>query len=185
MKKVRSDKLTAPAPEDFAEALRARLTYDPTTGVFCFRSSGKRAGCLDKSTGYVRIRLWNVLYHAHRLAWVYIHGDWPADEIDHRSRATNDNSAANLRAATSSQNKMNQGKPVTNRSGFKGVCYDKERHLWRATIRAQGKWRQLGRFPTRELALQAYTKAALALQAEFYPEDGPGAGSPASSGCSA
>lgn len=167
--KTRSDKLVAPGPDQFLGALRERLTYDPLTGAFAFRKTGKRAGCLDKSTGYVRIRLWNVLYHAHRLAWVYVHGVWPEAEVDHRSRARDDNALRNLRPATSGQNKCNARRPVHNTSGFKGVSFDKSRGLWRATIKVKGRWRQIGRYPTRQAAAQAYRQQAVKLQGPFCP----------------
>lgn len=183
--RARSDKLTPPAPEDFVGAVRERLTYDPETGEFRFRKSGKIAGCLDKSSGYVRIRLWNVLYHGHRLAWLYVHGVWPEEEIDHRSRVRSDNRERNIRPATSRQNSHNIGLSVRNRSGVKGVCYDPARGLWRATIVIDGKWCQLGRFSTKELAQQVYERAARQSRREFYPYEENRAGSPGLGECSA
>lgn len=43
---------------------------------------GDVAGCVDKD-GYIQIRLKGKMYPAHRLAWLYVYGEWPQDEIDH------------------------------------------------------------------------------------------------------
>lgn len=166
---ARSDKLTPPAPDEFILAMRERLHYDPTTGHFTFRYNGRRAGCLDKSTGYVRIRLWNKLYHAHRLAWAYVTGAFPEEEVDHRDRVRHHNWFSNLRKATHVQNAYNKDAPRTNTSGIKGVSFDKTRNRWKATIRVQGKWRFLGRFDTSEEAEAVYLRAANDLQGEFFP----------------
>lgn len=72
-----------------ADFLRAHLSYDQETGLFTriARVSGrgqgdkdlvgKIAGDLCPSTGYWRISLAGNRYLAHRLAWLYMTGDWP------------------------------------------------------------------------------------------------------------
>jgi HNH endonuclease len=85
-----------------AERLRERLHYDAETGVFTRRvgSSNARAGDVAgsvHSTGYVRISIDGGKYTAHCLAWFYVHGVWPSDQIDHINRNRSDNRIANLR----------------------------------------------------------------------------------------
>ena len=95
MTTTKQDKLTA-------ERLRERLHYDAGTGVFTRRvgsghaRAGEMAGTVH-STGYVRISINGGTYTAHHLAWLYVHGVWPSDQIEHISRKRSDNRIANLR----------------------------------------------------------------------------------------
>ena len=92
---TKQDKLTA-------ERLRERLHYDAETGVFTrrFGSGHARAGDMAGTvhrTGYVRISIDGGKYTAHHLAWLYVHGVWPSDQIEHINRKRSDNRIANLR----------------------------------------------------------------------------------------
>lgn len=87
--------------------------------------------------------------------------------VDHRDRNTLDNRKKNLRPATRAQNAWNRGKLSTNRSGFKGVHWDKNGRCWRAKIEANGVRHKLGKFPTAQAAHEAYKAAALELHGEF------------------
>ena len=140
------------------------LSYDPETGVFRWRVSKARrnpdkiAGCLCK--GYHVIKIYNKIYKSHRLAWLYMHANWPSDEIDHINMVKNDNRLCNLREATSSENKWNTRKPCTNTSGFKGVTWNKKRKKWWAKIRIFGKETYLGQFDNPSDAAATYILAA-------------------------
>lgn len=111
------------------ERLKEVLKYDPESGVFFWvssrkgvkNSSGLVAGCVSDYCGtkYIKIRIDRKLYFAHRLAWLWIYGEWPDPEVDHVNRNGLDNRSDNLRIATSSQNKANR--IVPNPAGFKGV----------------------------------------------------------------
>ena len=95
-----------------AEQLRAVLEYHPETGVFFWRDRpnirpsanarrGTMAGTRTSKNGYVSICINGRIRYAHRLAWLYIHGQWPKGEIDHINEKRRDNRIANLREATS------------------------------------------------------------------------------------
>src|SRR5436190_23425691 len=94
------------------EKLKEVLDYDPETGLFTSRVSrggrpaSARAGCVT-TKGYIKLSLCQKRYYAHRLAWLYVYGEWPSKQIDHINCVTDDNRIANLREATSAQNITN------------------------------------------------------------------------------
>jgi len=155
-----------------ATHLRQILTYDVDTGLFRWNvSRGKvRAGQLAGKTGcntsgYKEIMIDYRMYRSHRLAWLYVTGEWPALQIDHINGDRTDNRFCNLRLATHSENQANMKRKRTNGSGFKGVCRDKGQ--WRAKITVDRKIFDLGRFGTPEEAHQAYVAAAAAHRGIF------------------
>lgn len=157
--------------------LRALLDYDQHTGLFTYRTgknSGKVAGTIDSSKrGYVRIVLTiatgkYVAFYAHRLAWQYVTGEEPSHQIDHCNNVRSDNRWCNLRQATPTENQRNYPKPVTNKSGFKGVRLCGKTGRWRADIRVGGNRKEyLGHFDTPQSAFQAYAKRNRELFGEF------------------
>lgn len=156
-----------------AERLREVLSYDPISGVFRWRiySGGKRkageeAGGPD-GRGYIAIWVDRKPFKAHRLAWLYMTGHWPAEEIDHRDLRRDNNAWTNLREATRRDNRHNQPRPKNNRSGFKGVCWNKTVRRWQASITNNGRTQYLGCFLTAIEAHAAYVKAAHGLYGEF------------------
>lgn len=86
--------------------LTARLDYNELTGVFTWRSHGSIAGSLD-AKGYRRIRIGAKTYRAHRLAWFYVHCEWPENQLDHINRNRDDNALSNLRPASPESNGRN------------------------------------------------------------------------------
>jgi hypothetical protein len=162
-----------------ADYVRQILDYDPETGHFRWkaradvrkewntRRAGKIAGAPCGPHGYWQIRINDRLYLGHRLAWLFIHGEWPAGDLDHRNLRTGDNALCNLRAATASENGQNRALQRNNKSGFKGVSFDKQTGRWRASIKAHGIVTRLGRFDTPEKAGAAYAAAASQLYGEF------------------
>lgn len=152
--------------------LKELLHYDPETGVFTRRLTNRRwkegtvAGCWSEPAGWV-IRVDDNLYLAHRLAWLFMTGDWPKNEIDHIDVSRRNNRWENLREATGSQNKANKHKQSNNTSGFKGVSFQKGIDKYRARIRAHGRSRSLGCFDNPQDAHAAYVAAASGIWGEF------------------
>ena len=154
------------------ESLRNLLEYSSITGRFTWKvkastreTIGSNAG--SDRNGYRRIVINKSCYMAHRLAWLYVHGEWPNGEIDHVNRIRNDNRIDNLRIATRSQNQSNIGVLSNNKCGFRGVSWHKASKAWRATIRLDDKEEHLGIFPAPELAAIARNARAKELFGEF------------------
>ena len=154
-----------------AQRLREMLDYCPETGEF--RWLGKRqgapknraAGCVNRD-GYRFITIDGKMHLAHRLAWLFIHGEWPNSEIDHKNGDTDDNRMENLRDVPPSTNMQNlRVGNIDSRSGLLGVHWDKPRSRWAAVIYVAKKRIFLGRFDRPEDAHAVYLAAKRRLHA--------------------
>ncbi len=155
------------------EYLRMRLSFDPDTGIFRWKTPfGTKVKPGDKmghvqGYGRIKIDLDGKQYMAHRLAWFYVYGKWPQSDIDHINGDPSDNRICNLREATDSQNLANSKKPITNKSGKKGVSWHGGAGKWQAHIRVRGENRYLGLFGTVAEAHSAYAAAAIESNGDF------------------
>ena len=156
--------------------LREVLHYEPETGHFRWIKMlasrgpvGAIAGQVEQ--GYVRIRIDGRRYFAHRLAWLYVTGEWPKQEIDHIDGMSDNNRFANLREATRGENRRNSRKGKETKSQFKGVVYApysrSKTRKWRAIITAAKRTHHLGYFETPEEAHAAYAAKARELFGSF------------------
>jgi len=137
------------------------LTYDPETGIFQRKFHAQKraikhdqAGSVD-SKGYRQIRVDGRLYLAHRLAWLMVHGVWPAFHLDHIDRNPGNNAISNLRPCTHAENHQNVGVRSDSTSGVTGVSYLKLQRKWLAYINLRGKRIRLGLFDEFASAVQA------------------------------
>ena len=153
-----------------AEFVRELFHFDPETGVFTRlvtrQGAGARAGDIAgtrKPSGYLSIWICGANYAAHRLAWLYVHGTWPAGQIDHINRKRDDNRIANLRVVTHAENQQNHGVRKASKSGYKGVTWSKRHRTWVARIWFNGKAYSLGFHKTPEAGYAAYQAAAARL----------------------
>ena len=151
----------SPAQELTAEYLRSVLDYDPESGIFTWKvRTSNRVKVGDVAgrpgvNGYLQISVQSRLYQAHRLAWLYMCGSWPKDQIDHINRNRSDNRIANLREVTNKQNNQNRSKSSNNTSGHPGIYWHKQSSKWQAKITHSQKQIHLGLFATIEEALAA------------------------------
>ena len=148
-----------------AARLRELLHYDPETGVFtCLLKRGnwhvgRVVGCAKTLDGYPRIRIDYKLHLAHRLAWLYVYGQWPG-QLDHIDGDRSNYRLVNLRDVSQYWNMQNLHKArVDNTSGFLGVTFCRHTNKWRAKLKANGKFVEVGRFPSPEEAHTAYLEA--------------------------
>lgn len=149
------------------ERVREVFAYDAETGLFTRKVATSRSTKVGECAGtialhgYVQIRIDGHLDLAHRLAWFYVHGEWPKGQIDHINGVRNDNRIANLRDVSRSMNLQNQRKATaTNKTtGMLGAHLHKPSGLFVASIRAEGQHKHLGYFKTPEAAHIAYVAA--------------------------
>ncbi len=150
--------------------LKELLHYDPDTGLFTWRvyrnrmTAGSKAGSLAPKK-YWRVHIFGRQYYAHRLAWLYMTGSWPAGQVDHINGDRLDNRFANLRDVPQSINMQNQRR---GRAGATHPLLGVGKPKWggyRARIKVNGREQWLGTYPTPEEAHTAYLEAKRRLHA--------------------
>jgi hypothetical protein len=145
------------------EWLRQQYAYDPDTGVFTrltrwgTKQVGDEAGSLAWN-GYRYLSVNKKPTPAHRAAWLYVHGHWPPNDIDHINRDRADNRLVNLRAVTRSTN-LHNGPVRASETGIPNVYRRKDCAKWTACIRVNYKQHNLGYFDTVEEAIAARDEA--------------------------
>jgi hypothetical protein len=126
--------------------------YEPTGDFYWLQTNyqngikaGTKAGTI-KSNGYVMITINCKMYYAHRLIWLYIHGYFPENQIDHINKKPNDNRLINLREISRQCNLRNSKVSATNKTGIKGIGWDKINCKWKVQITVNYKVINLGRY---------------------------------------
>ena len=133
------------------ERLKELLNYCHKTGVFTWaidRNFGTKAGDIaGKKSGdwYCNIGIDYKRYMAHRLAFLYMTGEFPSGNVDHIDHDYRNNSWDNLRVATQQENTKNQSKRRQNTSGTTGISFDKISGTWVAKIGVDMKTLYIGR----------------------------------------
>ena len=156
------------------DRLKELLNYDEATGVFTWNVTtsrhsivGGQAGCIHVD-GYRVINIDQRLYRAGRLAWFYVHGEFPPEFIDHINGVPDDDRICNLRPVDKSQNARN--KAGVAQSGLKGAYSNKNNGRWFSSIRDGRKIKSLGSFDTKEEAHAAWAVAAKQLHGKFFTD---------------
>jgi hypothetical protein len=127
-------------------------------------SKGDAASAIRGRYGVVGIN--GVYYSTHRVIFLYHHGYLP-DRVDHRDGNPFNNRIENLRECTHSENMRNRKINKNNKSGCKGVTWDKEESKWRVRLSLDGKRIHLGRFSSYEEAEAAANNARDFYHGEF------------------
>jgi hypothetical protein len=144
------------------------LEYFPQTGEWFWRDPpnhntrlfNKLAGN-RRADGYLRIRIDGIAYYSSRLAFLWMLGRWPYDEVDHKDRDPSNDRWENLRDATSSDNKYNRD--LGFRGAHRGVYRSGEETWWAMT---GGVY--LGTYPSLEEAVAAREEALVRMGAEAF-----------------
>lgn len=147
---------------DITQSLvREHFDYNKDTGVFVWKKSTERsrikpgtAAGTVMSKGYTHITFLGFRIYAHRMAWLYVYGSWPEEQIDHINGDRNDNRIDNLRPSWHSAN-------AQNRNAIGGWVKLK-RNLaksYQAKIVVDGRRYHLGYYATEAEAVAAYRAA--------------------------
>ncbi len=157
-----------------AERLRSLLSYSPDTGAWTWlvdvktgrgngrlhMAAGSTAGALASPKGYRKIGIDGRSYWAHRLAFLWMTGEWPAKHVDHIDGDGSNDAWLNLRDVSRSTNMQNMRRArCDSATGVLGVTFNKRRQKWIAQITSGGKNKGLGYFDTADSAHQAYVAA--------------------------
>lgn len=144
--------------------LKELLNYDPITGIFTWkisrggRNPGSIAGSRDTLRDYITIQIDGTLYRAHRLAFLYMLGRLPEDQVDHIDRCRYNNAWNNLRECTQAENQLNKYNNLKKRSGFTYIRARSNTQTWNVMI-MKDKW--IGSFKTLDAAIKALELALI------------------------
>ena len=144
--------------------LKATVTYNPETGAFTRVPSRytqwKARVCKTRDKdNYIIMKVYGTMYRSHRLAFLYMTGKFPVDQVDHRNGIEDDNRWENLREADNHIQQHNRKKGVKNTSGYIGVHLNRKSNKYHATMRVDGNKIFLGGFDKIEDAVAARKKA--------------------------
>lgn len=166
--------------DNYLEIAKPALDYNPEDGLFRWKikthgmrgviNPGDIAGMVN-TQGYRLVGYKGKQHRAHRLAYLFMTGEWPPHGmiIDHANQNRDDNRWANLRLATKAQNTQNGGIKSNNKSGHPGVSWVKRDNLWDARIKCNGKLHLIGRYKEKQDAIEARKKAEKELWGEWVP----------------
>jgi hypothetical protein len=137
-------------------------------GKFDKQFSGNEAGHFDKKSQRIMIRWEGKLILAHRAIWVFHNGEIPEGmEIDHINGNPSDNRIENLRLCTRSQNTMNTKINCKNKTGVKGIIWNKLNKNWRGRLNCDKKVIEIGSFQCFGKARSAVMQARNEYHKEF------------------
>jgi hypothetical protein len=99
---------------------------------------GQKVFGTKNSEGYMLVTFQRKSYRIHRLIFLLVRGTQP-NAIDHIDRDKTNNRIENLRAVTVSENHCNKIEQRNNRSGVKGLSWDRAKNYWKGSIQINGK----------------------------------------------
>lgn len=133
------------------EYLLKHYDYDSISGNLIWKiptvswiKQGDIVGCMRRD-GYRVTRIKGKNYLVHRLIFLFHHGYLP-DLIDHKDQDSTNNRIENLRASNKTKNSYNSGLPSNNKSGVRGVSWDKKNNKWIVRFKSNGVYKFLGYF---------------------------------------
>ena len=167
------------------ELLKSMLFYNPDDGVFTWcerdvkwfktqrdcnawntRYSNKEAGSLNKKRMYITIHIFKKRYSCHHLAYFYMTGKWPKEDIDCIDGDYTNVRFNNIRECSRSDTRYKTIKPIGNNELI-GAHFHKKTGKYTSAIKSNGKVTILGLFNTQEEAHQAYVEAKRQISPEF------------------
>lgn len=138
--------------------LKDLFYYNPTTGKFDARLFKPSVDRIDKE-GYGVVSIDGNVHNLHRLAFLYMNGEFPSGEVDHINHNRLDNRWCNLRDVSHSDNMKNKSIHKNNTSGHTGVNWGKKDFRWKASIKVNYQRIHLGSFVEYHEAVNARKNA--------------------------
>jgi hypothetical protein len=156
------------------EDLVERLTYHPETGLFTYNyfCAGMQAGSIAGSNSgkdYLEVTIKGNKERLHRLAWLYMTGDYPPRgiDVDHIDTIRSHNWWDNLRLATRSQNSCNSVRQLYTKTGIKGISICSRSGKYRVSLKLNGVSKSFGYYVVLEDAIKAIELARQKLHKQF------------------
>lgn len=153
------------------DRLLEALDYSPATGVFTWKirpsnriKVGDACGVIS-GNGHRYIMVDGAKFQASRLAWFYVHKEWPKGDIRQINGNHDDCSISNLRDVSRIDSARERGLVANNSTGFKGVS---PAPFGRFQSKITWNYKQIslgGNFETAEAASAAYVDAESRLKA--------------------
>lgn len=139
----------------FADPERGALTWKPRNRlhfkddrswkIWNTKNAGTPALNSLRQHGYLGGHVLKKYTYAHRAMWALVYGFWPG-QIDHVDGDRTNNIIWNLRDVPQSLNTKNSAMRSDNKSGVRGVYWDKRRCKWVSRITVDGDVLWLGSF---------------------------------------
>jgi hypothetical protein len=159
------------------QELRGIVSYDESTGVMRWTEkrkggafvTGNEVGSVNRY-GYRVTNIWKRAYMVHRLIWLYIHGAWPSENIDHINGIRSDNRLVNIRDVSQRVNCENKRHTLKNsKSGLMGAVWRPRSGKWVAHITVNRRQIYLGQFDSAVAAHQEYLSKKIAWHQGYVP----------------
>lgn len=127
--------MTLPSPLPPLELLQKHFRYNPYTGELKNWNSGNIIKRIDSKGKYIQVDFQGSIWQAHRFCYYLgTEVDPKHLQVDHRDRDYTNNKLENLRLLDNKGQQHNTKTRSDNRSGVKGVFFDKKGNKWRAYI---------------------------------------------------
>lgn len=143
------------------ETVKKLFHYDAESGILLWRNGNGRnvkpwqEAKAPNGHGYYTAKVDGKTHLAHRLAWLYVYGEFPKEDIDHKNRIRNDNRLCNLREVSRTDNCQNISLPTHNKSGHIGVSWIKSHNAWTVYVKVDKKNKWLGYYKNLDDAIAA------------------------------
>ena len=149
------------------EDLQKAFYYDPITGILINRTTGNIQNCLDSRGIYIVVSYKNENWQSHRICYYLGNKKDPGFlQVDHKDRVKTNNKLNNLRLKTNGDQQRNTKLRSCNKSGVRGVCWDKKSGKWIAYITVKKQKMKLYYGDSYDDATEARKKA----EKKYYPD---------------
>lgn len=146
--------------------LKEKVEYNSLTGNFVWINAtksninlnGTKAGSVN-GNGYLQVTISGKIYQNHRLAFLYMTGSMPNEQVDHIDHQKTNNVWSNLRLASRKENSQNRPLQVNSKCSCFGIRYIKSTNKYAARIGVNKKEIFLGSYNLYEDAVSARRNA--------------------------